>query len=371
VKLLWVTAKRLASDLASTTQLAVSAALTKRGWDVTIVAPEGDGAEAIAKAGGITFVGVKRSKKAGFGWLTFGSSLKRTMPSLLNDGGFDVALVEWQAVAGTISSMKNAGTPWLIVDRSPPVFRSLAGRLQWLEYRRAWRLASRKNGANGSVLKSQALADWHRAKQRIIEPTTLMEAGVDVSNFSVANFSGPMTIIHHGQLDEEREIERIVHIGEVLSARGMEFKIKIAGSGNRLTALQKIAYLQDWLEVVGPLPSEKIPEFLATGHLAIFPLPDSKIWRLASPLKVREWAAVGLPMILSDITPHRSVGERTWIRLVTPHAPFDEWADCVEDLLKENLVSLGKQARVDAESEFDWNYTTEELHTRLLELKGG
>jgi glycosyltransferase involved in cell wall biosynthesis len=48
----------------------------------------------------------------------------------------------------------------------------------------------------------------------------------------------------------------------------------------------------------------------------------------------------------------------------------DTWADGVEELLKENLERLGGQARNDAESEFDWKYTTEELHIRLLELKG-
>ncbi len=370
MKLLWVTAKRLASDLASTTQLGVSAALAERGWSITIVAPEGGGSDTVAKAGGHAFVGVKRSKRAGLGWLTFSSSLKRTMPSLLSKGKFDVALVEWQAVAGTISSLKHSGIPWLVVDRSPPASNSLAGRLQWYEYRRAWRLAGRKSGANGSVLKSQALADWQQSKQMLVEPMTLMEAGVDVSKFTATDFSGTITIIHHGQLDEEREIERIVRIGEILSARGLEFKMKIAGSGNHLTALQKIAYLQDWLEVLGPLPPDTIPEFLATGHLAIFPLPDKQIWHLASPLKVREWAAAGLPMLLSDITAHRSIGERTWLRLIAPNAPVDTWADGVEELLKENLERLGGQARNDAESEFDWKYTTEELHIRLLELKG-
>ena len=370
MKLLWATAKRLASDLASTTQLAVSKELTKRGWEVTLVAPEGDGVEDLVNAAGCRFIGVTRSKKSGLGWLTFGSSLKRTLPTLLKENDFDVALVEWQAVAGAISSLKYAETPWLIVDRSPPVFNSLIGRLQRFEYQRAWRLARRKDGAKGSVLKSEALADWHHAKQRIVKPVTLMEAGVEVSKFTMAKFSGPVTIVHHGQLDEERDIERIIHIGEILSARGLEFKIRMAGSGNRLNALQKTAYLQDWLEVIGPLPPEKIPEFLATGHIAIFPLPDSNIWRLASPLKVREWAAVGLPMILSDITPHRSVGERDWIKLVSSNATLDEWADSVEELLQLDLLSLGKQARTDAELEFDWKYTTEELNTRLLELKG-
>ncbi len=371
MKLLWVTAKRMASDLASTTQLAVSAALSERGWSVTIVAPEGDGAEAIVMNEGHTFIGVKRSKKVGLGWVTFGSSLKRIMPSILDENQFDVALIEWQGVAGTIPSLKNTGIPWLIVDRSPPVFRTLTGRLQWFEYRRAWRLAKKPYGANGSVLKSQALADWHQEKERLVEPMILMEAGVDVSKFTVANFSGPITIVHHGQLDEEREIERIVRIGEVLSAREFDFKMKIAGAGNRLSVLQKTAFLHDWLEVLGPLPPNEIPNFLESAHLAIFPLPDSEIWRLASPLKVREWAAAGLPMILSDITPHQSVGERKWVRLVAPNAPFDMWADSIEDILKEDLVELGKIARENAESEFDWKNTTVELHEQLLELKGG
>lgn len=370
MKLLWVTAKRLGSDLASTTQLAVSSALAARGWKVTIMAPESPEVEKSLVAGDISFVGVSRSNKAGLGWLTFGRSLSLTLPKVLADGEFDVALVGWQGVAGSHKALRSAGTPWLLVDRSPPVFRSLAGRLQWYEYWRALRLAGRRSGADGSVLKSQALADWHLSKGRAVEPITLMEAGVDVSKFSPATFTGTPTIVHHGQLDEEREIERLVRIGEVLSAREIDFKMRIAGNGNRFTALQKAAFLQDWLEVLGPLPPEDIPQFLATGHIAIFPLPDGKVWRLASPLKVREWAAAGLPMVLSNITPHRSVGERPWIRLVAAHAPMDEWADAVEELLGSELGGLGAEARTDAESEFDWVKTTEALHQRMSELAG-
>ena len=371
MRILWVTAKRIAIDLASTTQLSVSKELSDRGWEVTIVAPEGNDSEAAVISEGHSFIGVKRSKITGLGWMTFGSSLKRIIPKLVKNNQFDVALIEWQAVSGSISSLKKIGIPWLLVDRSPPVFRSIAGRLQWFEYQRAWRLARKSGGASGSVLKSQALIDWHREKENLVEPVILMEAGVDVGKYSVANFSGPCTIVHHGQLDEEREIERIVRIGEVLSARGFEFKMKIAGTGNRLTTLQKSALLHDWLEVLGPLPSTEIPKFLADGHVALFPLPDGEIWRLASPLKIREWAAAGLPMILSDITPHRSVGDRKWIRLVAPESPLDKWADCIEDILKEDLAKLGKIARSDSESEFDWKFTTEELHTKMLQLIGG
>jgi glycosyltransferase involved in cell wall biosynthesis len=378
VKLLWVTAKRLGTDLASTTQLAVTNSLTQRGWKVTIVAPQRNPsqdngltkeAEKEISNDGHSFFGVKRSHKPGLGWLTFGRDLKKKLPAIVNDGDFDVALVEWQAVAGSHKVLVQSNVPWLIVDRSPPVFRSLAGRLQWFEYRRAYKLASTK-GAAGSVPKSQALADWNRQQKRIVEPIIILEAGVDVSMFEPSNFTGVPTIVHHGQLDQEREIMRLVDIGSVIAARGIDFKMRIAGTGNRLTELQKTATQHDWLEVLGPLPSDQIPEFLATGHVAVFPLPDDEIWRLSSPLKVREWAAAGLPMVLSNITPHKSIGDKNWVRLVDDNAPFDDWANQVEELLKADLVSIGREARNDAEREFDWQQTTESLHMKLTELAG-
>ena len=160
MKLLWVTAKRLGKDLASTTQLAVTNSLAQRGWGVTIVAPKGSMSQQSSSKH--TFFEVQRSSKPGLGWLTFGSNLKKMVPGAVNDGDFDGALVEWQAVAGSHKALTQFNIPWLIVDRSPPVFRSIAGRLQWFEYRRAYKLAS-KNGVAGSVTKSKALADWNPA----------------------------------------------------------------------------------------------------------------------------------------------------------------------------------------------------------------
>jgi glycosyltransferase involved in cell wall biosynthesis len=85
---------------------------------------------------------------------------------------------------------------------------------------------------------------------------------------------------------------------------------------------------------------------------------------------VREWAAAGLPMVLSNITPHKSIGDKNWVRLVDDNAPFDDWANQVEELLKADLVSIGREARNDAEREFDWQQTTESLHLKLTELAG-
>lgn len=370
MKVLWATAKRLGEDLASTTQLRVADVLAGRGCEVTFVAPKG------GEGGGVSvddsrdsLIAVQRSRKSGLGWLTFTRSLKKKLPKVLGSESFDVALVEWQAVAGCHRALNQAGIPWLLVDRSPPVFRTIFGRLQWFEYRRAYRLA-RKGGAAGSVVKSPAMAEWNEVMGRDIHPVTLLEAGVDVSRFTPSDMTGLATIVYHGRLDAVREILRLVRIGEILIARGVDFKLLIAGDGDSLQELKKLTLMHPWLDVREAIPATEIPDFLATAHIGLFPLPDNEVWRLASPLKIREWAAAGLPMVLSDITPHRTFGNRDWATLVKHDAPLDEWVDAIEDLLAQDLSALGGAARGAAESEFDWKMTSEALHQRLVELVG-
>lgn len=369
--MLWASAKRLGEDFASTTQLRVADSLSDRGCEITFITPQVDsGAISVLRESGHTHIPANRSRRTGLGWLTFSRSLKRSLPKAMLDSRFDAALVEWQAVAGCYKALERGGVPWLLVDRSPPVFRSIAGRLQWFEYRRAYRLAA-KHGAAGSVLKSPALAEWIDDAGMSIHPVTILEAGVDVSQFIPSEMTEPTTIVYHGRLDEVREVARLVRIGEVLAARGLEFAMLLVGSGDSLTKLQKMALLHPWLKVEGAVPAPEIPPLLATAHIGLFPLPDSEIWRLASPLKIREWAAAGLPMVLSDITPHRSIGERSWVKLVRHNAPMDEWADAVQDLLGRDLAALGKSARLEAEAEFDWQKSSDALYSRLRDLVGG
>lgn len=370
--MLWVTAKRIGEDFASTTQLAVADALKNRGCVVTFVAPKSvkNRSKKVVGKSGHACVWVTRSRQPGLGWFTFGYAVRKALPSLLEKGGFDVALVDWQAVAGSKKALSDRKIPWLLLDRSPPVFKSLIAKMQWYEYRRAYRLASRSPTIAGIVPKSQALSEWNKKSGRTAISTTILEAGVDISKFRPADFEGEPTIIYHGQIDSERKCGRLISIGEVLAARGFDFKMRIIGGGNLFEKLRKEQLLHPWLTVENALPSDEIPELLSSCHIGLFPLPDSEIWRLASPLKIREWAAAGLPMILSDITPHRSIGDRKWARLVRHNAPMDEWADACERMLSSDLKNLGAMARADAEAEFDWQKTTEELYQKLTEMVG-
>ena len=364
--LLWVTARRFGEDLPQRTQLEVARALMARGWRVTFVAPSGDIAASVVEKVGAGFVGVNRSRTGGFGWITFGRSLKRTLPATLAAGDFDVALVGWQGVAGSHKALRASATPWLLVDRGPPVFSSMLGRLQRWEYKRAWGLTA---SSSGCVVKSQALADWAQAKTNCPEPMTLMPAGVDLKRFQVGEGSGSSTIIYHGRLDSERNVSLLVDIGDELVAREHELEMHLIGAGNAWDSLAKSARDRDWLMLSAAVSPEEIPAVLAASDVGLFPLPDSPQWRVASALKIREWAACGLPVVASDIESHRSLGEREWLRLLPAGSPPDAWGEAVLEVLSKR-AELGGKARRDAEAEFSWEMATEALHEHLLELAG-
>ena len=92
-----------------------------------VVAPK---AFAIKPEAGASLVGVIRSRTGGLGWLTFGRNLTRLLPNILVAGDFDAALVGWQGVAGSHRALRASDTPWLFIDRGPPVYSSILGRLQ-------------------------------------------------------------------------------------------------------------------------------------------------------------------------------------------------------------------------------------------------
>ena len=170
-------------------------------------------------------------------------------------------------------------------------------------------------------------------------------------------------------LDSERNVSLLVDIGDELVALGNELKMHLIGAGNAWDSLAKSAHDRDWLMLSAAVSPEEIPANLAAADVGLFPLPDSPQWRVASALKIREWAACGLPVVASDIESHRTLGERGWLRLLPANSPPDVWGEMILAVLAER-AELGRKARRDAESEFSWEMATEALHERLLELAG-
>jgi glycosyltransferase involved in cell wall biosynthesis len=82
-----------------------------------------------------------------------------------------------------------------------------------------------------------------------------------------------------------------------------------------------------------------VPLGLLTNHLADFdigiaPLVDNEFSRARSSVKVREYAAAGVPWLASAVGPYEGLGENEGGRLVAD----GEWLDAVEELIRSPLA---------------------------------
>ncbi len=338
MKLLWITHRRLDQDLSSQSRHGIANALNTFGWDVMWMSPSGGDYH------------VKRSRILGFGHYSFNRSVRKMLRSL-DLGDFDLAIVEWTAVSGSVQQLQNSGLPWILMDRSPPVSTKLIGWIQNLQYREAWNMA--RVFASGCAVKSEYLAEnqpW--SGKRAIVP-----AGVSVEDFTCSKMSNDPWAVVHGSISKERELTKLWSICK---------KIRFIGEGNDAKRLSKLG-----ATVEGPYESKELAQRLAQCDVGVLHLPDRDVWRNASPLKVAEYAAAGLPVVASEVSGLEKFRNSEWIKLI-PLGDDQACKDALEELLgmdASERLRIGKLARAEAEQSMTWVHCSEELNTLLHEVK--
>ena len=359
LKLLWITSRRLDEDGCASTQKGAAAALVERGWTIEWVAPAYS-----CEIGEVHRA--RRSRRTGRGATSFRKSVKQVL-SQLELSKFNVAIVEWQAISGAYQALSDAEIPFVVMDRSPPVASGIIGALQRIEYKLAWKKT--REYAFGVCAKSQALADSLASRVKGL-PTAIMPAGVDVNKFHPSNNaeSDETVIVCHGSMDKVRRLDSLVNVvGAARTKTGRNLHLRLFGAGANAAILKAMARSRPWLEV---LPSQKqvaVPNLVNSADIGVMALPDKPVWRFASPLKVAEFAACGLPVISSDVAGLAEYVGQAWLRL-TPLGDDAAVLNALCELLtldSQTLNQLGDEARNAAIANMTWTTTTTELHELL------
>lgn len=332
MNLLWITHRRQ-NELSSKSRSGISNALTTRGWKIQFMSPDGD-------------FRVERSAKIGRGHRSFTRSVSSNLSNMALDL-FNVAIVEWTAVEGSAVALKEAGVPWVIMDRSPPVSVGIVGWIQRKQYKRAWDIA-RKNSA-GRAVKSAYMAasqDWELS-------SAIVPAGVDCSAFQTASMNEDALIVYHGSLDRSRELHRLTSMG---------LNLLLFGEGNDFQRLSRLTRVES---------SGDVEARLASADIGVLHLPNRDVWRHASPLKVAEFAAAGLPVVASEVSGLEPFRDAEWLTLI----PLGDDEACkvalvaLCDLSREERLRLGALAQEDAKNHMSWEHCTASLHEMLIEVK--
>jgi len=365
VHILWVTVRRFGRELCQTTQIDGARALIDRGHKITFLGPESEPPIGLED---IEFHGVQFSRIPGLQSLSLERGVGRGLHKLLKENEFDAVITGWGLARPVHSQLGSGGLPWVVIDRSTPVFGGLIGRLQWLHYHAAWK---KGRMADGAAIKSEHLR-LHLANLGVLpNEVVIMPAGVDVQRFSTdgSPTPPPLRLVYHGRMDRNRDLLSIVNACDILVNQGHHLDLRMFGRGDLMAELRRMASNREWLEVTGPHPREEVPQLLADRHVGLLPLPDTEVWNHASPLKVFEYAASGLCVVATDIECHRVLGERPWLELTDPSDPIGGIVGALEGLLRSKDIEMrGLAARSDAESEFTWERAVEGLDDLLHSL---
>ncbi|MEP7204436.1 MAG: glycosyltransferase [Ilumatobacteraceae bacterium] len=159
-----------------------------------------------------------------------------------------------------------------------------------------------------TAYSSQALlsAEAHRPRRNAV----LLAHGVDVDHFDPAQTSAEPVLtasIPHprvgffGQIEPESiDLDLLVRIAEADRARQLVLIGRVAMDLSRLSYLNNV-------HVLGWQPYAELPALAARFDVAICPMPDTKWVESASPIKIKEYLALGLAVVTRDIPQLRTL----------------------------------------------------------------
>jgi glycosyltransferase involved in cell wall biosynthesis len=287
-----------------------------------------------------------------------------------------IVLADPYSLPAAFATKKLTGAKVVLDIRTLPVEHSVARKavattlwtrlVKW-----AW------NRVDGMTFISEPL---RRATQDIIGsdvprgvPVGIWESGVDRDLFAHAQMpprgsEAPLRIEYHGTLMLNRGLESLVAATESASEAILGgIVLAIAGSGPEESEIRDIARRHPRAEVEfwGNLNAEGVVQLLSSSHAGVIPLPERREWITSSPLKLFECAAVGRPIVASNIEAHRRLlgNESFWF----PFRPGDAAS------LTQALIELGRldHARLSSlsESATGWIGDSHTWTRRAVELK--
>jgi|TARA_B110000459_G_C16607383_1_gene494250 glycosyltransferase involved in cell wall biosynthesis len=357
MKVFWFTGRSL-NDLCSTTQTSLASGLMKRGIDLTMVNSDKDGSH-----GGWSWkhASVPIQARPGFRSRALGKKMLEWCKK--NElTGDSVCLLDWRIANYLIKYLEQRNISWILIDRSPPADSGLLSLLQWPSWRKSWRNV-RKTDGRGCVV---SLGHRQFVEDRMginTNSISILPAGVDLELFHTSGKNQALTLVYHGKVDCNRGILALPMFLQKLNNSGVKARLIVIGNGDCFEQINSISTGNGNIEVHASMPQSDLSKILSKCHIGLLPMPDKRVWRLASPLKRSEYAASGLLIYGIDHNGHTFEKQDSleWMRLVKQHDFHDEGKKWIQTLDSEYLLKLGLEARLFAEENLSWENSVDVL----------
>jgi len=346
MNIVWLSSRVLGSDLCSTTQIQLANGLVSKGHSVDFYSP----GKSVANA--FNHHSIERSSRRGF---QARSIVKKLHEHLNEINSADVVLIDWP-----IFSIASKIKPQVVlIDRGPPADNGILAKLQWRPWRKAWSKANK--GTTVSSAHRQFVIERTKSTNESIQ---VIPAGVDFELFQPSPKEGPIKMAYHGRVDVHRGVMSLPMILAGLQLQGIDATLHIHGTGNAVERLRNIG--MDGLEVTDVIPHEDLAAKLAIYDVGFLPMPEHKVWSLASPLKRSEYLASGMVVCGIGHAGHQIDDSGDWLQLFTQKEFITSTVSWIKSLDRESLTALQKEARNYAEQNLSWSHSVDALESIIL-----
>lgn len=342
----WLSSRYLGGDLSSTTQIHLANGLVAKGHTVDFYSP--------GKSVGNQFTHhpIERSQTRGFQASSVMKNLKKRVSEFKKA---DVVLIDWPIFK--LAPLIDA--PVILMDRSPPADRGIFAKLQWPMWTKAWSKAVR--GTVVSDAHRSFVADETQTPKASIG---VIPAGVDLELFRPGVKDGPIRMVYHGRVDVNRGVMSLPMILAGLQSNGIDASLHIHGSGDAVKRLQNIG--MPGLEITDAIPQDEISQLLSKYDVGFLPMPENKVWNLASPLKRSEYLASGIVICGIDHAGHQIKESKDWMQLFPQKEFISLSVSWLTSLDRQLLTALQKESRDYAEEYLSWSHSVDALESMIL-----
>ena len=346
MNIVWLSSRVLGSDLCSTTQIQLANGLVSKGHTVDFYSP----GESVANT--FNHHSIERSSRRGFQARSVAKNLEKHLDEI---NSADVVLIDWP-----IFSIVNKIKPNVaLIDRGPPADNGILAMLQWRPWRKAWSKASK--GTTVSPEHSRFVIEETKSSGKTIQ---VIPAGVDLKLFQARKKNGPIKLAYHGRVDVHRGVMSLPMILAGLHSQGVEATLHIHGTGDAVQRLKSMEL--EGLEVTDALPQEDLAAKLATYDVGLLPMPEHKVWRLASPLKRSEYLASGMVVCGINHAGHQIESSGDWLQLFSQKGFITSTVSWIKSLDRESLSDLQSESRNFAEENLSWSHSVDALESIIL-----
>ena len=310
MNLLWITGRRLNSDLASRTELSLAKSLTDLGIKITVLSPSRGEIKDFQE---IEFRSLKEIRFKGLRTISGGLSIKKILKQ--NNDKFDFALVDWRMVQFAYKILNTKKIPWCLIDRGPPAFGGFLPIIQKIQWKNSWNKANMNT--NFAFVVSNLHAEFVTKRTKFNKKMITLPAGVDKEWIIKGKnmTSGSINFCYLGSLDENRGVKEIIKLVKNLAIEFEDAKVIVMGDGDCRDYFLKAASEHLNLEYHGNITDKKeLQNILETCHVGIMPMPDLEIWNMASSIKLPEYLSKGM-LIIGIKHPGNSFGNEKCFQL--------------------------------------------------------